>query len=79
MRADICDPSDENAVERFRRAVSRLGAQLGDKEWGIGVDITRLQIGDQELTVFCDAWSLDIEGPDDLVQKLLGEFRQAPP
>ncbi len=75
MRADICDPSDKAAVEAFRAVLRRIGAQLLDKDWGIGVDVHRVRIGGQELTVFSDTWSVDIEGPDDLVQKVLSEFR----
>ena len=56
------------------RSLRRLGAQLDDKSWAMGVDLYRLRIGDQELSVFSDAWSLDIEGPDDLVQRVLREY-----
>jgi phenylalanyl-tRNA synthetase beta subunit len=76
MRADICDPSDEAAVERFRGTLRRLGAQLGGNDWAVGTDIYRLQIGEQELTVFSDTWSVDIEGPEDLVQRVLREYEQ---
>ena len=74
MRADICDSNDEAAVARFRGVLRGLGAQLEDKSWAIGVDLHRLKIGDAELLVFSDQWSLDIEGPDDLVQRILSEY-----
>lgn len=74
MHADICDSNDEAGVARFREALRRLGAHLDDKSWAIGVDIYRLRIGDEELSVFSDEWSLDIEGPDDLVQRVLREY-----
>lgn len=74
MHADICDPNDEAAVARFRDALRRLGAQLVDKGWGIGVDHYCLPIGDEELSIFCDACSLDIEGFDDLIGMVLREF-----
>ena len=51
-----------------------MGAQLDDKSWAIGVYLYRLRIGDEELSVFSDEWSLDIEGPDDLVQRVLKEY-----
>lgn len=63
MRADICDPSDERAVERFRAALKTLGATLTKKDWAIGVDVHDLKIGDQSITVFSDTWSIDIQGP----------------
>jgi hypothetical protein len=74
MRADICDSNDEVAVGRFREALRRLGAQLDEKSWAIGVDLYRLKIGDEQLSVFSDAWSLDIEGSDELVQTVLREY-----
>lgn len=74
MRADICESNDEAAVARFREALRRLGARLEDRSWAIGVDHYRLQIGDEELSVFSDEWSLDIEGPDTLVQTVLREY-----
>jgi hypothetical protein len=51
-----------------------LGAKLDQKSWAIGVDVYRLRIGDEELSVFSDAWSLDIEGSDSLVQRVLREL-----
>jgi hypothetical protein len=53
-----------------------LGAQLDEKSWAIGVDLYHLRIGDEELSVFSDEWSLDIEGSDDLVQRVLREYEQ---
>ena len=77
MRADICDPNDEMAVARFREALRRLGAQFNDKTWAIGVNLYHLSIGDEQLLVFSDAWSLDIEGSDDLVKRVLKEYAEA--
>ena len=77
MRADICDSNDEAAVARFRDALRRLGAQLDEKDWAIGVDLYRLKIGDEQLSVFSDEWSLDIEGSEDLVHRVLREYAHA--
>jgi hypothetical protein len=74
MRADICDSNDEVAIARFRGALRRLGAHLDDKSWALGVNLYRLRIGDEELSVFSDEWSLDIEGSDDLVKRVLREY-----
>jgi hypothetical protein len=79
MHADICDPDDEAAVERFRATLKSLGATLKKKDWAIGVDTCDLQIGAQSITVFSDAWSIDIKGPDDLVQRIVNEFKRSQP
>ena len=74
MRADICDADDAASVERFRAALTRLGTASAGKDWALGVEVYRLRIGDDELTIFSDAWSIDVEGPDPLVQRLLREY-----
>jgi len=78
MKADICSPDDSAAVERFRSALRRLGATEVAKEWVPDVDHYRLRIGDAELTIFIDQWTLDIEGPDELVHQVLSEYGQPP-
>jgi hypothetical protein len=74
MRADICDPDDEVAVERFKATLKQLGAMSVGKSLGIGVDVLELQIGKDVLTVFSDTWSIDIEGPEHLVQQVAQLF-----
>lgn len=76
MHADICDPEDSEAIECFKTALKRLGAEKIDQSWGLGVDLLSLQIGTETLRVFSDTWSIDIEGPDQLVQNVLALFNQ---
>jgi len=76
MRADICDGGDEESVARFRKALERLGAQVSEDGWAIGVTMFRARIGGEELLVYSDAWSVDVEGPEHLVEKVLAEYRR---
>jgi hypothetical protein len=76
MRADICDPDDEVAVECFASTLKQLGAKSAGESWGIGVEVQNFQIGEAVLTVFSDSWSIDIEGPEQLVQQVLQHFNQ---
>ena len=76
MHADICDPDNDIAVERFKTTLTQLGAMCVGKSWDIGVDVLDLQIGKDVLTVFSDAWSIDIEGPEHLVQEVVRHFKQ---
>ncbi len=78
MRADICDPHNDAAVQRFRSALRSLGATLAEKYWGLGVNHYRLKIGGETLSIFSDAWSVDIDGPDQLVLRVLREFENTP-
>ena len=76
MRADICDPNDDAAVQRFRSALRNLGAGLAEKTWALGVDVCSMNIDGAELKIFSDAWSIDVEGSDVVVQKVLQEFNK---
>jgi len=73
MRADICDADDAAAINTFRNSLRRMGVKLLDKDWTLGVNRHVLDIDGELLTVFSDAWSLDIEGPDQLAQRVLRE------
>lgn len=76
VRADICTPDDTAAVGRFREALGRLGAIRHAKDWVPDCDIYRLKIGADEVTVFCDQSSIDIEGPEHLVRNVLKEYQR---
>jgi hypothetical protein len=75
MHANICDPDDKGTVVRFRNALDSLGALLLDHEWVADVDLWRFRIGSGVLRVFVDTWSVDIDGPDELVEKVLSTFQ----
>lgn len=71
MRADICASDDYDTRDRLLGAIYELGgAPEGDSE-SIGVGLHRFRFPDGELTVFVDAWLVDVAGPDALVQQLL--------
>jgi hypothetical protein len=70
MRADICGADDPRAIGRFRDVLQKLGADLSQRDWAIGVDVYRLRIGAEEITIYSDAWSVDIDGPEELVGRI---------
>jgi hypothetical protein len=74
MRADICDPTDAQAVERFRTTLHHLGASIKDTSWGLGVSVNRVRIGSEELLLFSDSYSIDVEGPEELVKRVMQEY-----
>jgi hypothetical protein len=75
MRADICETGDARALEKFKETLRLMGAKKEDENWAIGVSTTTIKIGDQQLTVFSDAYSMDIEGPERLVKAVVAEFQ----
>ncbi len=71
MHADICDPKDPSALDRFIRVLHEFCAVKINEGWGGDVHVVEYRIGDQSLTVFSDHWNIDIEGPDALVKGIV--------
>jgi len=72
-RAEICHADDFDTMDRLQAVLAGLGI-VADDSWHdseFGLGLTKLRKGDQVLTVFRDAWIVDIAGPDDLVNEVL--------
>lgn len=76
MRADICDPTEETKVERFRAVLRELGAVKEEQAWAVGVDLWTIRVREMELRIYQDAWSIDIDGPDELVAEIQQRMRR---
>jgi len=77
-RAEICSSDDCDAIDRLQAVLAELGV-LADDTWHdtpIGTGLTRYRRGADELTVFRDAWIVDVAGPDDLVRLILERLGQ---
>lgn len=74
LRIDICAAEDHETQARLQAVLRELGV-VADDTWhdepGFGTGLTRYRLGSQELTVFKDAWVLDLAGPDELVNRVL--------
>ncbi len=71
MRADICASDDYATRDRLLAAVAELGgAGEGDGE-PLGIGLHRFRFPGGELSVFIDAWHVDIAGPDELVRQVI--------
>jgi hypothetical protein len=71
MRADICASDDYETRERLLAAIRELGGVYeGDGE-PLGVGLHRFRVGFETLTMFVDAWTVDLEGRDQLVRQVL--------
>jgi hypothetical protein len=73
MHVDICDREDQETISRLSAAIAQLGGRADDDwhESSLGVGLQRFRFGQEELTVFADAWCVDVEGPEALVRRLL--------
>jgi hypothetical protein len=73
-RADICSSNDYGTQERLQAVLRDLGF-VADDTWHddptFGVGVTRYRLGERELTVFKDAWVVDVAGPQELVEAVL--------
>ena len=71
MRADVCASDDYATRDRLLASIRELGgAPDGDSD-ALGVGLHRFRFPGGELSVFVDAWLVDIAGPDALVQQVL--------
>ncbi len=68
IRADICSCGDERRFQAFKKVLADRKAVHLEKSWAIGVDMWELEIANQALQVFSDAWTTDIYGPPELEQ-----------
>jgi hypothetical protein len=72
----ICDGTDDAAIVLLRKALDGEGAELIDKSWAIGTDLYTLKIGNEEICIFIDAWSCDIEGSQEVVDRVRLVYEQ---
>jgi len=79
MHADICEADDTESLARFKAALAQLGAEGVDRTSDLGVNTYLFRIGGEVLTVYSDDWSIDVEGPEQLVLKVLEAFRAQGP
>jgi len=75
-RRDICEGSDAASIAALRTALDREGAILLAKEWAIGVDLYTFKIGSERVSIFIDAWSCDMEGSQEVVDRIKSSYLQ---
>jgi hypothetical protein len=79
MRADICAREDLEAQTALLGALGTVGAAPVDDvalEVPLPTGLLRFRTGDSALTIFGDAWGIDLEGPDDLVRRVLAAMAE---
>ena len=78
-RIDICASDDFGTLARLQAALAAVGV-VADDTWHdtpLGTGLTRLRKGEAELTVFKDAWVVDLAGPEALVNEVLSAMQAA--
>jgi hypothetical protein len=73
MRVDICSREDMDTQAVLLQALAEIGAipdQGAILDLPLGQGLHRFIAPEGVLTVFADAWGVDLEGPDALVQRV---------
>ena len=72
-RVDLCHSDDEDTKARLLEVIAELGGRsAGDADdAGLGAGVNRFRVGGDELTVYVDAWGVDVAGSDALVKRVL--------
>lgn len=72
MLVEICAADDAQGIAHLLTALDSVGALSDEfKDADLGVGLNRFRVGTDELTVYRDAWRVDLHGPDELVKRLL--------
>jgi hypothetical protein len=77
MRIDICAREDEVTQLTLLEVLASIGAFSEDDsplEVPFSTGLHRFHVGFEILTVFVDTWLVDLEGPDDLVKRVLQQL-----
>jgi hypothetical protein len=71
MRVEVCSSDDYERMDRLLSAIRDLAGRSEGDDWGLGLGLHRYTFPEGELTVFVDAWQVDVAGPEGLVQNVL--------
>lgn len=72
MLIEICSSDDSATIAALLTALDAVGALSDEfKDAELGVGLNRFRVGADELTVYRDAWRVDLNGPDELVKRVL--------
>jgi hypothetical protein len=77
-RVDICPREDHETAARLVEVIVELGGR-GDEdadELIVGTGVQRFRFGPDEVTVFADAWGVDLAGPEKLVNEIVAALRE---
>ena len=76
-RVDVCAREDYETTARLLEVIAELGGRGAEDadELSPGTGVSRFRFGADEVTVFADAWGVDLAGPDQLVNDILAALK----
>lgn len=72
-RVEVASADDHAGRDHLQLVLSRLGylGNTDDRDVEIGAGLSRFLRGETEVSVFADAWVVDLVGPPEAVQEIL--------
>lgn len=80
MRTDLCSREDIDTQAALLEALAAIGTMPDDDvilEVPVPIGLHRFTAPEGVLTLFADAWVVDLEGPDELVRRVLDHMSAA--
>lgn len=76
-RVILGDSADSDILVELVMAIEELyGSLINDDGRTLpGTGLNRFRLPDGEVTVFIDAWEIDLVGPEELVEQILAALR----
>ena len=72
MLVTICPADDERGIARLLTALHAAGAMFDDFiDGSLGAGVSTFRVGEQILSVYRDVWLVDLDGPDELVNRIV--------
>lgn len=69
MRIDIGPSDDHHRLDQLLTALAAVGAT--GEPFEIGVGLNEFFVGNQRLTIYRDAWTVDLDGPDAIIHEVI--------
>ena len=80
IRLVLCDSADHERIDRLVAAINHLGGIADDPEQGLepatGFNRYRFPARGTEISIFRDAWMIDLAGPEEFVEQILELMRR---
>ena len=72
-RVELAAADDHAARDRLQHVLSQLGylGNTDESDVEIGTGLSRFRRGEAEVTVFCDAWVVDLVGAPESVREIV--------
>jgi hypothetical protein len=76
VRVDIAAREDEDMIDDLLAAIIACGGDpQSEADSSLGVRVYRFGVSGESVSIYLDAWGVDLAGPDKLVHQILRTMR----